>query len=124
MNTVQVTLSGIVTYKDYKGGDIALFIEEDHSESCGESENSFTIATPGNTVGEVVIDAPGTFQAEVTVSYINGSAPPTLDITAFHNTEQDAGDSCTAGGDLIAIPSQNTDDLEIVLEPGFCPIRI
>ena len=122
MTTETLKLGGTIAYAAFQRGDIGLYISEEISKECGETDATQRIILPGYRVGEIVMSSPGRFETTVTVTHIQGEPPPTLSLLAVHNAIEDDWETCEAGQLMAVSPEDNT-ELEIELSNGYCPIR-
>ena len=121
MKTADIALAGTVRYPGYRGGKIALFIGEEVSEMCGDSEDTRWLIHPGYEIGEIALDTPGPFETTVTVSHVEGESLPELTIVAVYAPDNPA--TCEAG-QLSLVAAKDDGTLDIELEPGLCPMLL
>lgn len=124
MTTQTFALAGTIEYDEFQGGKIGLYINEEISKECGETEASQRVILPGYRVGQISLASPGTFETTVTVSHIQGEPPPMLSILAIHNKTEtiDDWEACEAG-QVLEVDPENHSSLNIELAIGFCPVR-
>ncbi len=113
-----VTLQGNVVYDGYESGLIRITVKEDSSDRCTADPRAFVSRDPGYRIGQLELDGPGPFRITVEITWVNWGDAPNLVIVAKHELSDE---EICAGGGLVRLSGVDQDDVEIVMERGFCP---
>ena len=113
-----IELSGTVVYDAYTSGTIRLIVAEEYTEECGVF--SCTGQTPGETAATVDLERPGEFSIRATVQENDGTSA--VELLGYALGSSTVLWECEAGA-ALAFTAQNHRGIELVLEPGICPMR-
>jgi hypothetical protein len=106
-------LSGTVVYDAYTQGPIRIHAVSDRWYGCdGLSQ------TPGKTIGDTMIAAPGPFTLELNISS-NAKTPPQIYLRAFALGTGTDPWACEAGV-MANLPPKDQAGITLTLVPGMC----
>ena len=118
LGDVDIVLSGTVTYDAYTSGPIRLMVAESETEDCGLF--SCSTQTPGDSVATADLGQPGAFSIRATVQ--DSDSPSAVELLAYALGTSTEVWNCEAGA-ALALTAQSHRNLELILEPGYCPMR-
>jgi hypothetical protein len=111
-----IQLSGEVVYPEYTSGQIVVVASESESIRCAD-HGEVMGQTPGEPIGQVTLEQPGTFSLSGQVWGI-GSFPQ-VNLRVFVTTDPVGLRDCSAGAMLTLSPTDAT-NLSLRVETGRC----
>jgi hypothetical protein len=115
---VDIELRGTVSYESYTSGPIRLVVAEESTEDCGLF--SCSEQTPGETAATVNLDQPGEFSIRATVQ--DSTSDSAIELLAYALGSSTEPWDCEAGA-ALGLTAHSHHDLDLVLQPGICPMR-
>jgi hypothetical protein len=124
---LSVEVTGDVVYPEYASGQIVIQVCESESSWCAEEPGGIGAQTPGNCLAEQILDVPGAFSIDATLSWATfhpgSGGEPGIDVLVSVLDVPGDFSSCTAGGVRWDLPPDGCHGLNLVLEEGSCPTR-
>jgi hypothetical protein len=107
-------IAGTIDAGDLPPGPVSISFFEDGSVRC-EEPGIESLRTPGYLIGHIQQEAPGAFEANVTVTFPHDQ-PPGI-IVLVH---MDEGSDAPCDGAVLTLEPADHLDLRIELVPGYC----
>ena len=114
-----MTISGVVVYEEFNGGEVLLTLAEGISSRCS-GPTAVQMQTPGVQIAETTLAELGAFSISGTVCWADSA--PDLELLGYLRPTGQPNGPSEAGG-YVSLRPESQSDVTVTLTKGYYPGR-